>query len=81
MAMGFSCARKAAVAISLSALLTGCFDEATPAAKSVDWYKAHNADRQAMMEKCSQNPGELGDTPDCKNAIAAESALSVGSLK
>lgn len=80
MTMNFSCARKAAIAISLSALLTGCLDEAAQA-QSVDWYKAHNAERQAMMEKCSQNPGELGGTADCKNAIAAESALSVGSLK
>ena len=80
MNMKILCARKVAVTVSLAALLTGCIDN-TPTAKTVDWYKANTAERQAMMRKCSQNPGELGESADCKNAIAAESALSVGTLK
>ena len=78
----FSCARKATIAISLSALLTGCFGEDVPAkTKSVDWYKANETEREVVLEKCRQNPGELGDTADCENAWAAFKELSVGTLK
>lgn len=80
MSVNISCARKALAGLGLSVLLVGCVEDAPPA-KTVDWYKANAAERLAVLQECSQNPGEKGDSPDCKNAIAAESALSVGSLK
>ncbi|MFN3710625.1 MAG: EexN family lipoprotein [Alishewanella aestuarii] len=80
MYINISCARKTIVALAISASLAGCFSEEPPA-KDVDWYKANTNERQQMIERCSKNPGELKDSADCKNALAAESALSVGSLK
>lgn len=44
-------------------------------AKTVDWYMAseNKAALEAKLSECRNNPGELGDTPDCENALTAES--------
>lgn len=46
-------------------------------AKTVDWYMApeNKAALEAKLSECRNNPGELGDTPDCENALTAESKL------
>lgn len=45
--------------------------------KTVDWYLApeNKAALEAKLSECRNNPGELGDTPDCENALTAESKL------
>ena len=43
-------------------VLVGC-GEKTPV-QTVDWYKTHDAERLAMIEKCAANPGELAASPD-----------------
>ncbi|MEO5831020.1 MAG: EexN family lipoprotein [Rhodanobacter sp.] len=43
----------------------------TEPVQTVDWYKAHDAERQAMVDRCHANPGELAMTPNCINASQA----------
>lgn len=50
----------------LATLLTGC----DGGAKSMDWYKAHNAERKAKYEECTKASDPRG-TEDCRNAIDA----------
>ncbi|MCL9649199.1 EexN family lipoprotein [Pantoea agglomerans] len=47
-------------------LLTGC----DAGAKSIDWYKAHDAERKAKYEECTK-ASDPRDTEDCRNAIDA----------
>ncbi len=58
-----------------AAALAGC-GEKTPV-QTVDWYKAHDAERLAMIEKCASNPGELAASPNCINAKTAANHLVV----
>ncbi len=39
--------------------------------QTVDWYEKHETERKAMAKKCQNNPGELGETPTCKNVARA----------
>ncbi|MCE0491907.1 EexN family lipoprotein [Pantoea sp. Mb-10] len=51
----------------LSALvLAGCDDEA----KSIEWYQAHDKERNAKFETCKNDANPRG-TEDCRNAIDA----------
>ena len=60
--------------------LTGCKED-QPAEKveSVDWYKAHDAERIATVNECKSNPGELAGTPNCINAKSAHDQTVFGS--
>lgn len=49
--------------------------------QTVDWYKAHTAERDAMLGRCQANPGELADTPNCINATDARDAAMWASRK
>ncbi|ARS53520.1 EexN family lipoprotein [Kushneria konosiri] len=75
-----SCARNTAVVALIGLVLTGCFEDSsdTGSVQTVDWYKAHDDDRKMTLQACSNNPGELRDTPNCINALQAERALSSG---
>jgi len=59
--------------------LTGCTKEALEPINTVEWYKAHDAERDAMLTKCLNNPGQLAETPNCVNAKEAASRLFLGS--
>ncbi|EHR8682700.1 EexN family lipoprotein [Escherichia coli] len=63
--------KKLALSLIVAAVLAGC-GENTPV-QTVDWYKAHEAERTAMIGKCKANPGELAASPNCINAEQAES--------
>jgi hypothetical protein len=52
------------------AILSGC-GEKTPV-QTVEWYKEHDAERQAMIGKCQDNPGELAASANCVNAKQAQ---------
>lgn len=39
--------------------------------RDVAYYLSHPDEREAQLNKCKNNPGELADTPNCKNAKAA----------
>ncbi len=64
----------------LTPLLSGCFGEEeaeekaaalTEVTQSVDWYLKNTEERIAKITVCNNNPGELSETPNCKNAKAA----------
>lgn len=73
---------KLLVAGVLLAGLVGCKDDGTGAGapavqvQTVDWYKAHQAERAAVLTKCNNNPGQLATTPNCVNASRAESSAT-----
>ena len=53
-------------------LLIGCEAKKEEAkVQTVDWYLAHDAERKATLKECQNNPGELGQTPNCENASVA----------
>jgi hypothetical protein len=71
------------VAIGMACLFffSACSQEKTLATgepHTVEWFKEHNAERRAVLEECSNNPGEMADLPNCQNAETAELKLSVG---
>ncbi|PHM51285.1 EexN family lipoprotein [Xenorhabdus sp. KK7.4] len=76
--MFYSCTRKI-LFIGLIGLLSGCFDKTET--KSVEWFTKNDAERKETINSCNDNPGELSEAPNCKNALAAESKLSSGSLR
>jgi hypothetical protein len=58
-------------------LVTGCKEEVKPdIVQTVDWYKENQAEREDVLKKCSNNPGELAATPNCVNASRAENSLT-----
>lgn len=48
--------------------------QAVEVVQTVDWYKAHNTERHNVLAKCSNNPGQLGATPNCINASRADAS-------
>jgi hypothetical protein len=65
------------VAVVLVAGVVGCKDDEPVApVQTVDWYKAHQAERAAVLAKCNDNPGQLAATPNCVNASRAESSAT-----
>ena len=65
--------KKLALFLVVAAVLAGCGDN-TPV-QTVDWYKAHEAERTAMIAKCRTTPGELDASPNCINATTAANHL------
>lgn len=63
----------------VSLVLTGCFEKEEM--HSVKWFSNYNAERTETVKRCSANLGELGNTPNYKNAIAAEQEASSGALR
>jgi len=51
------------------------------AAHTVDDYMANRELRVETLKACANNPGELGNTPDCVNVKAATKQHDIGSLK
>lgn len=43
--------------------------------QTVTWFKEHKEERLAMLKRCSENPGELGDSPNFVNASQADNEL------
>ena len=63
--------RKILVATGLAALtLAACSPGETP--HDVAYYRDHADDRAAQMAKCRNDPGNLGKTPNCLNALRAD---------
>ena len=58
-------------------LLAGCSapTPATEEVKTVDWYKQNEEARNQKIKECESNPGQLRFTPNCINAVTAESKL------
>ena len=72
--------RPIVVSLVLSGFLgvVGCTKESLEPVQTVEWYKAHEAERIAMATKCHNNPGQLEKTPNCINAQQAVSDIFMG---
>jgi hypothetical protein len=68
------------IVVTLSTV-TACAPAPKHAQYTVDYYRSHAALRREVLERCTNDPGDEGHTPDCVNARAAESIEGIGSLK
>lgn len=69
------------IGIACLFFFSGCSKKetlATGETHTVEWFKEHNKERQAVLKECSNNPGEMADLPNCQNAETAELKLSIG---
>lgn len=62
---------KKAITLVGLVLLAGCSQPTTPTI-TVEEFLADEALLAEHVEKCHNNPGELGQTPNCVNAAAAD---------
>jgi hypothetical protein len=58
-----------------------CAPAPEPARHTVAEYREDRMMRQGELDRCTNDPGTLKDSPDCINARAAERAAGVGSLR
>lgn len=54
-------------ALLLPAILAGC--EKT---NTVDYYVTNKVEREARLDECRKNPGDMKKSPNCINAAEAE---------
>jgi predicted Fe-S protein YdhL (DUF1289 family) len=59
-----------------TAVLAGCGEKT--ATQTVDWYKAHETERTAMIAKCKNDASELATSANCINATKAKNQLTLG---
>jgi len=52
---------------TLALALTACEREV----QTVEWYKAHDAERMEVVRECKANPDKLNKTENCVNAKQA----------
>lgn len=74
----FSCVRIFIFLCLTCFVLTGCFEEKSPAkgeTHTVEWFKNHKEEREVVLRECSNNPGELRHLPNCQNAAKADYEL------
>ena len=57
-------------------VLVGCNKDKAEIVQPVSWYKEHTAEREDMLAKCNENPGEKMATPNCVNASRADSDIT-----
>jgi hypothetical protein len=48
---------------------------------TVDYYRAHAAERAATLSSCANDPGNWRESPNCVNAHEAARVEDVGSLR
>ena len=62
--------------------LAGCNEAGTSRqAKTVGWFFHHRDELAVALKGCSDNPGELGQTPNCINANEARNQVTVQEMK
>lgn len=66
--------QKTLILTVIAAFLAGCNDTAEPV-QTVEWFKEHQAEREATRKRCQDNPGQLSTTPNCMNADRAQAAV------
>jgi hypothetical protein len=62
-------------------LLAACSQEPESARYTVEEYRANAALLEAKVRECANDPGTLGKTPDCVNAVRAALLEQRGSLR
>lgn len=62
---------RAPIAVTLAIAVGACSPSPEPARHTVDEYRADAELRRAELARCANDPGTLGDTPDCINVREA----------
>jgi hypothetical protein len=70
--------KKLLILVMLASSLVGCGEEKV---HDVQYYLDHPEERKVQVEKCRNNPGELGNKPNCQNALTAEARSSFKGTK
>ena len=68
------------IVVTLSAV-TACAPVPNRAQHSVAYYRAHAAALKETLSRCTNDPGGLGGTADCVNAVLAARIEGIGSLR
>jgi hypothetical protein len=61
--------------------LTCCARQPEQAQHTVAEYRANVALRREQFARCTNDPGTLGETPDCVNARQAQRLEEIGSVR
>ena len=61
--------------------LVACSPQTEKARYTVDQYLANPDAMHATLKECADNPGDLGNHPDCVNVRAAAERQGIGSLR
>jgi hypothetical protein len=67
--------------VAIISVASACTPGPKKARYTVDQYLADREMMKKKVEECGNNPGELGDDPDCINAGTAASLDGLGSLR
>ena len=68
------------VGVVILCLLTACTRSDEESAQTVEYYRAHAAERQALVKVCANDPARARKRPECINAMAAEAREDIGSV-
>ena len=63
--------------LSTTVLLTACSEKI----HDLEYYKTHEKERLARMEKCKSNPGKYKEDGNCINAFKADYQISLEKRK
>ena len=68
--------------VAVTAAVAGC-NEANNSQRTnaVGWFLDHQDELAVALKGCSDNPGELGQTPNCINANEARNQVTVQEMK
>lgn len=71
--------RMLGLATLITVIAAGCSQAMQ--AKSVAYYRAHPMKREALLKRCTEDPGRLGKTAACVNVEQAEAIEGIGSFR
>jgi hypothetical protein len=72
--------RNVILIIALAAAAVACTQAPARARHTVEEYLADDGLRQKEVARCANDPGSIGQTPDCINAAQAENRAGQGSF-
>jgi hypothetical protein len=72
---------RAAILLTVAMVLGGCAREPSSAAHTVADYRANGGLRKEAFARCANDPGTLGETPDCVNVREAQRLEDLGSVR
>lgn len=67
-------------ATALSLIISACSSSSGPA-RTVSYFQAHPKEREALYQRCVDDPGALGKTAECVNAEQAQALEGLGSFR
>lgn len=73
--------RKSFLIVLPAACLLSCSRQPESAHHTVAEYRAHADLRREQFARCADDPGTLGETPDCINAREAQRQEDIGSVR